>query len=62
MSGTVVGMITKQWGGFIKENFTDADTFGVQFPVDLDIKVKALLIGASLLIVSVLVAISNINL
>jgi len=24
-----VGRISKQWGGFVKEAFTDADTFGV---------------------------------
>jgi len=53
LQGTQVGMITKKYGNFIVEEFTDADTFAVQFPVDLDIKYKAVLIGASLLIVSI---------
>lgn len=30
--------------------FTNADTFGVTFPVDLDVKLKAALIGAVFLI------------
>ena len=34
-----VGMITKQWTGFAKEAFTDADNFGISFPLDLDVKV-----------------------
>ena len=34
-----VGMITKQWTGILKEAFTDADNFGINFPLDLDVKV-----------------------
>ena len=34
-----VGMISKQWTGLIKEAFTDADNFGISFPLDLDVKV-----------------------
>ena len=30
---TEVGKITKQWGGFAKEFFTDADNFGIQCKV-----------------------------
>ena len=30
--------------------FTDADTFGVDFPVDLHVKAKALILGALFLI------------
>lgn len=45
-----VGVITKQWSGLVKEVFTDTDNFGIQFPVDLDVKVKALLLGACFLI------------
>ena len=37
-----VGKISKQWTGVMKEAFTDADNFGVNFPVDLDVKVKAI--------------------
>ncbi|KAJ1080074.1 hypothetical protein NDU88_000295 [Pleurodeles waltl] len=45
-----VGRISKQWTGLIKEVFTDADNFGIQFPVDLDVKIKAVLLGACFLI------------
>ncbi|NP_001090508.1 phospholipid scramblase 2 S homeolog [Xenopus laevis] len=47
---SVVGRITKQWTGYVKEAFTDADNFGIQFPMDLDVKVKAVLLGACFLI------------
>uniref|UniRef100_K7FXN1 Phospholipid scramblase n=1 Tax=Pelodiscus sinensis TaxID=13735 RepID=K7FXN1_PELSI len=45
-----VGRISKQWGGLLKEVFTDTDTFGIQFPIDLDVKMKAVLLGACFLI------------
>lgn len=45
-----VGKITKQWTGLLKEAFTDADNFGIQFPLDLDVKVKAVLLAATFLI------------
>jgi len=45
-----VGRITKQWSGLAKEAFTDADNFGINFPIDLDVKVKATLLGALFLI------------
>ena len=35
-----VGKITKQWSGLGKEMFTDADNFGINFPMDLDVKVR----------------------
>ena len=47
-----VGKISKQWTGLIKEHFTDADNFGINFPMDLDVNVKATLLGACFLIVS----------
>ncbi|RXM36855.1 Procollagen-lysine,2-oxoglutarate 5-dioxygenase 2 [Acipenser ruthenus] len=46
----VVGKICKQWTGFFRETFTDADNFGIQFPMDLDVKIKAVMIGACFLI------------
>ncbi|KAK7882720.1 hypothetical protein WMY93_028894 [Mugilogobius chulae] len=46
----LVGQISKQWGGFLLEGFTDADNFGISFPKDLDVKVKALLLGAVFLL------------
>ncbi|XP_053246176.1 phospholipid scramblase 2-like [Podarcis raffonei] len=45
-----VGRISKQWTGFVREAFTDADNFGIQFPQDLDVKMKAVMIGACFLI------------
>ncbi|MEE6500938.1 hypothetical protein FKM82_003997 [Ascaphus truei] len=47
---SVVGKISKQWTGLVKESFTDADNFGVQFPMDLDVKMKAVVLGACFLI------------
>lgn len=49
--GTQVGKISKQWSGVIREMFTDADTFGISFPMDLDVRIKAVLMGACFLIV-----------
>lgn len=49
-----VGCISKQWTGFVREAFTDADNFGIKFPLDLDVKMKAVLLGACFLIVSIL--------
>ena len=31
LSGQEIGRVTKQWGGFMREGFTDADTFQVLF-------------------------------
>uniref|UniRef100_A0A668AMR6 Phospholipid scramblase n=1 Tax=Myripristis murdjan TaxID=586833 RepID=A0A668AMR6_9TELE len=46
----VLGQISKQWAGVLQECFTDADNFGVTFPMDLDVKVKAVILGACFLI------------
>ncbi|KAA0186386.1 Phospholipid scramblase, partial [Fasciolopsis buskii] len=47
-----IGRITKQWSNILQEYLTNADNFGVSFPMDLDVHVKATLIGAVFLIVS----------
>nr|XP_027201885.1 phospholipid scramblase 1-like isoform X1 [Dermatophagoides pteronyssinus] len=47
---TQVGKISKQWSGLVREMFTDADHFGVKFPRDLDVSIKAVLLGATFLI------------
>lgn len=52
MNGTEIGQISKKWSGLAREFFTDADYFGINFPMDLDAKLKATLIGACMLIVS----------
>lgn len=49
-NGYAIGKITKQWSGLVKEYFTDADTFGVTFPLDMDVHLKGALIAASMLI------------
>lgn len=38
----------------MREMFTVADMFGINFPRDLDVKIKAVLLGACLLIVSIM--------
>ncbi|XP_038115325.1 phospholipid scramblase 2 isoform X2 [Culex quinquefasciatus] len=48
--GNQVGKISKQWSGIAREMFTDADHFGINFPMDLDVRVKATLLGALFLI------------
>lgn len=45
-----LGKITKEWSGLMKEGFTDADNFGVTFPAEWDVKLKALFLGAVFLI------------
>jgi uncharacterized protein YxjI len=49
-NGVELGKITKKWSGLLKEGFTDADNFGVIFPVKWDVKLKALFLGAVFLI------------
>jgi len=44
-----VGKISKQWAGCLR-GCTDASNFGVSFPMDLDVKVKASMLGACFLI------------
>ena len=55
---TKIGKISKKWSGFGREIFTDADMFGVCFPMDLEVKLKAVLMGAVFLIVSATVTMS----
>ncbi|XP_045139415.1 phospholipid scramblase 1-like isoform X1 [Portunus trituberculatus] len=49
-SSVQVGVITKQWRGLCQEAFTDADSFGLTFPIDMDVRTKTLLLGALFLI------------
>lgn len=53
LAGDQVGKISKQWSGLVREMFTDADFFGITFPMDLDVKMKSVMVGAVFLIVSV---------
>lgn len=50
MNGVSVGDIKKEWGGLVREMFTDADTFSVTFPVNADPAIKAVLLGALFMI------------
>nr|XP_020752420.1 phospholipid scramblase 1-like isoform X2 [Odocoileus virginianus texanus] len=46
----IIGKISNQWIGFMRELFTNTNKFGIQFPFDLDVRIKALMLGASFLI------------
>lgn len=48
--GVEVGRISKKWSGMLKEAFTDADNFGVQFPGEWKPALKAVFLGAVFLI------------
>ncbi|CAG0886219.1 unnamed protein product [Darwinula stevensoni] len=50
VDGMTIGKISKQWSGLVKEAFTDADNFGVSFPLELDVNLKALILAATFLI------------
>ncbi|XP_019359089.1 PREDICTED: phospholipid scramblase family member 5-like isoform X2 [Gavialis gangeticus] len=45
-----IGKISKYWSGFVNDVFTNTANFGIQMPVDLDVKIKAVMIGACFLI------------
>jgi len=48
--GEEIGRLTKQWSGLFKEMFTTADNFCVTFPMDLDVKMKAIILSGIFLI------------
>lgn len=48
--GSPIGAVTKQYSGFTKECFTNATNFAVTFPKDLDVKMKAALVGVTILL------------
>ena len=48
--GEEIGKVAKQFSGVARELITDADNFSVSFPLDLDVKIKAVLFGAVFLI------------
>jgi hypothetical protein len=52
MEGLQVGQLSKKWSGYIQECCTDVDNFWMSFPEDLDVKMKAVMMGAAILIVS----------
>ncbi|XP_032767387.1 phospholipid scramblase family member 5 [Rattus rattus] len=44
-----IGKISKYWSGFVNDVFTNADNFGIHVPEDLDVTLKAAMIGACFL-------------
>ncbi|XP_053492701.1 phospholipid scramblase 1 isoform X1 [Ictalurus furcatus] len=50
MDEVSIGRISKQWSGLLREVFTDTDNFGIQFPMDLDVRMKAVMIGLCFLV------------
>ena len=48
--GDEIGKVAKQFSGVARDLITDADNFSVSFPLDLDVKIKAVLFGAVFLI------------
>lgn len=49
-NGQEIGVIKKQWSGFLKEAFTDADNFGVEFGPAMDPNLRTLVLAATFLI------------
>ena len=45
--GEEVARVTKQWGGIMREGFTDADTFRLQFHKDLDQEFRMLVLATA---------------
>uniref|UniRef100_A0A1Y1LCM3 Phospholipid scramblase n=1 Tax=Photinus pyralis TaxID=7054 RepID=A0A1Y1LCM3_PHOPY len=45
-----VGKISKKWSGYASENSAKTDVFGISFPMDLDVRMKAVMLGACFLI------------
>ncbi|KAK3777287.1 hypothetical protein RRG08_057564 [Elysia crispata] len=46
----VVGKVAKNWSGLLKEALTDADVFVISFPLETDVKIKAVLLGSAFLL------------
>ena len=49
-----VGAITWQWNGCVKQTFTDSDSFGITFPTEANLKQRSLILGATMLLVSII--------
>ena len=48
--GQEVGRIKKQWGGLLREAFSDADTFGVECEPTVPVELRKILLVATFLI------------
>src|SRR5690606_25492541 len=49
-AGSESGSIVKNWSGYLREVYTDADRFQLRFGPTLDTRAKRLLVGATILI------------
>jgi len=50
VGGRPAGKISKRWSGFLREAFSDADTFGVEFGPGMDPPLRTLVLAATFLI------------
>ncbi|XP_056317386.1 phospholipid scramblase 2 isoform X2 [Danio aesculapii] len=50
LDGQTIGRIIKEQSNFISTFFADDSNFRIEFPLDLDVKIKAVLLGACFLI------------
>lgn len=50
IGGVFAGKIAKRWSGLLKESFTDADTFGVEFGTSMTPELRSLVLAATFLI------------
>ena len=57
----MVGKISKQFTGIVREICTNYSNFGIQFPADVDVKMKAVMLGACFLTVSFFLLILGID-
>uniref|UniRef100_A0A8C5LWM7 Phospholipid scramblase n=1 Tax=Leptobrachium leishanense TaxID=445787 RepID=A0A8C5LWM7_9ANUR len=47
---TPLGVLTRVWRGFRKEFLSSTDHYAIQFPADLDVKIKVLLVACAMFI------------
>ncbi|GMR50162.1 hypothetical protein PMAYCL1PPCAC_20357, partial [Pristionchus mayeri] len=51
MTGSdIVGSIVRKYPGFMKQAFTNCDNFALDFPVDLDVRIKCTLLACAIMI------------
>ncbi|XP_031632026.1 phospholipid scramblase 1-like [Contarinia nasturtii] len=49
MDGTQIGRISKKWAGLARE-LADGHYYGIAFPLELDVRMKAVLLGACIML------------
>ena len=53
-TGDECGSIAKKWSGIAKESLTYADNFRINFPKNVELNAKAVLLSACIMIVSII--------